>query len=227
MASIEDTYVNNHRRQHFMTLGVSLVFLLLAAAPRQERALFVTDSRGVKAFSANVSAIDFSSITRLPTDYLGGGRPTRAFFARTPGRPAAPGIIDDVPAVGGAAGAPFTPAAVDATPADGTGGPTVIAASAPVDGGGTFPFSPPALTPPSVSPAAPGLVAAATPIPAPSSPAVTATPTVPIAPAVPEPATWLMLIIGLAIVGAVLRRIGTPVRRKEASEITAVPAACP
>ncbi|WP_425228635.1 PEPxxWA-CTERM sorting domain-containing protein [Sphingomonas sp.] len=215
--------VSNHRRQRLLLAGLSTIALALALVPRQERALFITEAVGLRAFAAAVPPpIDFASLARLPNlvDSVG----PRGFYARTPGRPvgsnrrsAAPVAEDFTTPT-----APFVP---DDQPVAGEGqGPTIQNAAVPAfpsSPGDAFPFLPAGLNQPGASPVAqavtpttpiatatPTPTATATPTPTPSAsptptPAATATPVVP---AVPEPATWALMILGFGGVGGLLRR---------------------
>lgn len=216
MTTSDEDPVRNHRRQQSLLAGLSLFALLLAIAPRQERALFITEAVGLKAFTAAVPPIDYASLARLPdlVDSIG----PRGFFARTPRRPGGgvPGLTapddDFTPA------APFTP---DVEPAAPVGqGPVVQNAAVPAfpGAGNNFPFQPVGLTPSTASPVAPNTTTAVTPTPietptpaptAAPTPAPTAAPTdtpTPVTPAVPEPATWATMILGFLTVGVFLRR---------------------
>ncbi len=218
MADFDETYRQNHRHQQFLVLGVALLGLCLSIVPRQERALFITQGTGIKAFGVNLPLPPFNLATFLypPQDLVDDFLP-RAFFARTPrpgapgGRPEAPGA-DLVP--GGGNAAPFTPA--DAAP-DAVGGvPDTLTPATPGGGGGgsPFPFTPPFLggTPaspgaPRIPPAPPGTTPGA-PGTTPGTPGTSTDTPVPTVPAVPEPAAWVMMLTGFLGVGAALRRRG-------------------
>lgn len=224
MTTSDQDPLHNHRRQRALVTGLSLLCLVLAIAPRQERALFITDAVGLKAFVATVPPIDYASLARLPSlvDLVNNVGP-RGFFARTPRRPSGvPGSPspDDVTT----SAAPFTP--TDQPLGTGTGLALQDAAfpAFPDTPGGGFPFLPASLSPPASSPGAPIDV---TPLPAanptptpggtppPTTPVAIQTPTTPVVtpttpdvtPAVPEPGTWSLMIFGFLTAGCMLRRV--------------------
>lgn len=207
--------LRNHRRQRSLLTGLSLVALMLAIAPRQERALFITDATGLKGFVASVPPIDYASLarlTRLPSLFDDVG--PRGFFARTPARPtgSVPGLAtpgDDVTTPA----APFVPSG---EPLGEGAGPALQDAAVPAfpaGPGGGFPFTPIGLSPPGISPAAPVDTAVTPPTPVATdtpvvtpTPVATSTPTPGITPAVPEPTTWALMIFGFFLAGGLLRR---------------------
>lgn len=189
MATVDEAYGVNHRHQKWMVAGISAVALLLALAPRQERALFIIDGPQVRAFGVTLPPINLAQIL-LPFYEGGGGSPRifgplRSFLART-GVPGLPG------ATPGAPGAPFAPPAAVAP--QGPGFPFGAPPIAPAAGPGItnpFPFPGGTLTPPTANPVAP----------------ITDVPVVPpVTPAIPEPATWAMMIAGFLLAGLGLRR---------------------
>ena len=227
MPQFEEQYVGNHRRQQSLVLAVSLIGLLLAIAPRQERALFITQANGLTAFGAAFPPITIASLIPGPGGFNSGDTPS-AFFAGVPGRPAGTSPFGEAPA-----GTPGGGGSGGESPV-GNGGPAAPLGDAPAfqpaagpggsgGGGGGLPFSPASASPPASSPVVPAAVGtptpADTPTPAPTAsstpttpgdnpttPVVTPTTTPTPVPAVPEPATWLMLLAGFVGIGLVLRR---------------------
>jgi hypothetical protein len=194
--------VNNHRNQRFIALGLSGVALALSLAPRNERSLFITTDNGLKAFSVALPN-DFVPPAFMPL-YFGNGRRPAAFVR--PSRPAA--FPAGVPASGPAGFAPDEPS--------GVGGPdepssAILPASAPAGPTGSgFPFNPGGFNPSSASPAAgPATDAGSPPVvvepSTPAAPGTTPAPVDGVVPAVPEPATWFMMIFGFLAVGSTLR----------------------
>lgn len=195
MTNIESIYSSNHTDQQTLLLSFSVVFLLLTAVPRQERVLFVNDGSGLKAFGAQLPPYQNQDYTDFLPGFLRPFAP-RSFFARTP-RSAGFGAVSTPPDAA-VAGSPFSaPDASLAAPGD-TAPPAAFApgttplSTGPGSGGGNaFPFAPPSLGVPGSSPAVPVTSILAAP---------------PVVAAVPEPATWSMLIVGFLSVGMVLRR---------------------
>lgn len=200
MARFDEVYRTNHRLQQSLVLGVSAFGLLLSAAPRQERALFITDGTGIRAFGVNLPLPPFD-LSRTPS-YLVDGFLPRAFFARAPRGPGGPGVPGNAADPAGNPAAPFFAPAAGAGPGPGLlgGVPDVTNPG----GGNAFPFTPPSLSPTTSSPAAPNETVDAPVVPVPTD---TATP-VPTVPAVPEPTTWLMMLIGFLVVGSAIRLRG-------------------
>jgi hypothetical protein len=193
--------IDNHRRQRMIAVGISGVALLLSLAPRNERSLFITPG-DIKAFSA---VLPNDGGRFFPISYLVDGTPSYFASPRSsrpafgPAAAAPPGVIAPEPGFAGAGGPDDSPAA----PSSG---------SLPADsaGGSGFPFSPPGIGGSPSSPAAsvgqPGTTTGGT------TPGTTTGGTTPgttsggIVPAVPEPATWAMLIFGFLFAGTMLRR---------------------
>jgi hypothetical protein len=204
VANQENFVIDNHRRQRMIALGLSGVALVLSLAPRNERALFITPG-DIKAFSAVV-----------PTD-VPGFFPINFMVNRTPSAFASPRSFR--PAVGPAAAAP--PGVIAPDPAfSGIGGPddgpaTISSNSLPADsaGGSAFPFTPPGISAPPTSPSVPiqtstttgGTTTGGTTTGGTTTGGTTTSTSGGIVPAVPEPATWSMLIIGFLFAGAALR----------------------
>lgn len=200
-------------------LALPLVLLALAAAPRQERSLFIIDGR-LAGFGATVPP-ETADIPPFVVTFLNDGNPLRAFFARPRPRTGLGGPADFVPAgVGGqpSGAAPAGPEAGDsAAPGD-------FAEALPGGIGGgedspsaSFPFIPAGFGGGSASPVAPLDVIPTPPVVV--SPPVpgTVTPPVVTVPAVPEPTTWVMMILGFFGVGALIRRRAATARRTVAT----------
>lgn len=182
-----DIFVRNRRHQQWTIGLLGLGLLLIGMAPRNERAMFfVTQPRGAQVFAAIVPPIGY-----LPPTVFDDGTILRRlardpFVRRSGGTPPPPTVPQ------GPSGAPVLPgdgpafAANDAGPSfvpgtAGSGFPTQASQGLPL--GGSSPVGPSA---------GPDEIAPLTPI-------------TPIA-AVPEPATWAMLILGFSTVGFLLRR---------------------
>ncbi|WP_174284549.1 PEPxxWA-CTERM sorting domain-containing protein [Sphingomonas bacterium] len=220
MARFDEEYLGNHRRQQSLMFVMSMLALLLAVAPRQERALFITQGVGLKAFGATLPPVNLASLIASP-DGSGGNDVPSAFFARTPARPAGRSPFNDNPV-----GTPgFTPAADTPLVDGGQASPLVPSPSAQTiaytggGGGGGLPFLPVSFTPPSATPVAP-VTATATPTPA-ATPVTTATPTPTPVVATPEPATWLMMIVGFFMIGSAIRTRSAPGPRRRDEQIAA------
>lgn len=200
MADFKEAYIENHRRQQLMVLGVSFVFLLLAAAPRQERVLFITDGLGIKAFGANLAPPEIDDAVRYSMEFPPFDVPRKAYFVRTPRRPTTGAASPFGPLTPTGPNA-FAPAA-SAEPEAPAGAPgDVVAPVATIPPGPGFPFAPPSFGPPPSSVAAP-VPTATPPVTTPTPPATSPV----IVPGVPEPSAWLMLIGGFAVIGLALRR---------------------
>lgn len=207
MATQANFVVDNHRRQRMIAVGISGFALLLSLAPRNERSLFITPG-DVKAFSA---AIPNDGGRFFPISYLVDGSPSYFASPRSsrpafgPASAAPPGVIAPEPAFAGSGGPDDSPA-------------TATSSSLPADssGGTGFPFTPPGIGGNPSSPAAsvgqPGTTTGGTTTGG-TTPGTTTGGTTTggttsggIVPAVPEPATWSMLIVGFLFAGAALRR---------------------
>jgi hypothetical protein len=195
--------MDNHRRQRAIAIGISGAALLLSLAPRNERALFITPG-DIKAFSA---AVPDDGPGFFPINYLVGPTPS-AFASPRSSRPAlgpaaaAPaGVIAPEPGFFGTGGPDDSPTAISSNslPADSSGG-------------SGFPFTPPGIGAPPSSPAAsvgqPGTTTGGSTGGGATSGGTTSGGSTSggIVPAVPEPATWSMLIVGFLFAGAALRR---------------------
>ena len=222
MARFDEEYLGNHRRQQSLMFVMSMLGLLLAVAPRQERALFITQGVGLKAFGATLPPVNLASLVASP-DGSGGNDVPSAFFARTPARPVGRSPFNDSPV-----GTPGLTPAADTPLVDGgqaspvASGPTAQTASTGGGGGGGgggLPFLPVSFTPPSATPVAP-VTAAATPTPA-ATPVTTATPTPTPVAATPEPATWLMMIVGFFMIGSAIRTRSAPGAHRRDGQIAA------
>jgi len=219
MAEQASDFRRGENKARAITVGVlSATFLIAAMAPQNTRAVFITGGGMPQAFTAtlasngpgpgrNASYLSGLADSRTP----GAGRglrrsdvPPGAFGAGA--RPVTPGTpIGTAP--GAVAPNAVTPASL----------PSVEIASIPagsvVPTGGGQPFAPTIQQPGAGSSGFAGTTPdAATPgTPGSGNPGtVPATPTP--APAIPEPATWLMLISGFLAVGCVLR-MGRSTRR--------------
>lgn len=197
MATPVSFVTDNHRRQRMIAVGLSGVALLLSLAPRNERSLFITPG-DIKAFSATIPN---DGGRFFPVSYLVGGSPS--YFASPPSsRPAfgpaaaaPPGVISPDPGFAGTGGPDDSPASISSNslPADSSGG-------------SGFPFTPPGI---GGSPSSPAVGAGQ---PGTTSGGTTTGGTTPgstsggVVPAVPEPATWSMLMFGFLFAGAALRR---------------------
>lgn len=210
-----------------MVLSAALIGLLIALAPHNERAIFITQPLP-RAFGAVPLAPTGPTLDglfgldprpgalRQFARVLQGGRPP----AGIPGVPTGPGGVGGPETPDATTPpAPFTPgaetlpqlAALD--PAGGMGGPFVPSPFGP--GASSTPVGPTELEPPIVEPT-PEPTPTVTPTPEPTptvtptpepTPTVTPTPepTPTPVPAVPEPLTWLLMIGGFFGVGGVLR----------------------
>jgi hypothetical protein len=197
--------IDNHRRQRMIAVGISGFALLLSLAPRNERSLFITQG-DIKAFSA---AIPNDGGRFFPISYLVGGSPSYFASPRSsrpafgPAAAAPPGVIAPEPGFAGSGGPDDSPAAASSNslPADSSGG------------GSGFPFTPPGIGGAPTSPAAsvgqPGTTTGGTTTGGTGTTTggtTTGGTTGGIVPAVPEPKTWSMLIVGFLFAGAALRR---------------------
>ncbi|WP_162987149.1 PEPxxWA-CTERM sorting domain-containing protein [Sphingomonas paeninsulae] len=201
MATQANFVIDNHRRQRMIALGLSGVALVLSLAPRNERALFITPG-DIKAFSAAVPTdvpgffpINFI-VDRTPSAFASPRSSNPAFG---PAAAAPPGVIAPDPAFAGIGAPDNAPAAISSNslPADSSGG-------------SGFPFSPPGINPLATGPSAPiGQTSSTTGGTTTGGTTTGGTNTSTsggIVPAVPEPATWSMLIVGFLFAGATLRR---------------------
>lgn len=208
-----DLYRGNHRNQRRLLLVGSLVILLVAIAPRHERALFVTPI-GAKALAAIVQP---PAATNIPALVLDEPRPG-AFVARVPrGAPRPPagfGAVPDAPAAPPSQPG-FTTLPGTGDSAGGAPGSFTRLAQGPLGSG--FPFGPAGLTPGQSSPAAPSDSSGGSSSTGGSSTSTGGTTSTgggtttsssggEVIPAVPEPATWLTMMMGTFALGAMLRR---------------------
>lgn len=207
MSTQTNFVIDNHRRQRMIVVGVSGIALLLSLAPRNERALFITPG-DVKAFSAALPDdggrfFPISYLVDRSPSYFASPRGSRPAFG--PAAAAPPGVIAPDPTFAGSGGPDDSPAAATSSslPADSSGG-------------SGFPFTPPGTgAPPSspgVSAGQPGTTTGGTTTGGTTTGGTTTGGTTPggstggIVPAVPEPATWAMMIFGFLFAGAALRR---------------------
>lgn len=211
-----DTVANTlprFERSGFATaaLATGVVLFLVGVAPRSERALFLKDDARLpaKAFSAVVPPLDptraqleRSLLNAIASRSSRSGEgltspANRQFVASNQGL--LPGTLPTLLSTGNAPGA--LPVAGDSTPPSG-------APSAPTGGqpGGTSPTTPG--TTPGTSPTTPGTTPTAPGLPGPSAGAPgTGTPTdQPPVSAVPEPASWAMMLLGFLAIGWAARR---------------------
>lgn len=211
-----DLYRGNHRNQRRLLLVGSLVILLVAIAPRHERALFVTPI-GAKALAAIVQP---PAATNIPALVLDEPRPG-AFVARVPrGAPRPPagfGAVPDAPAAPPSQPG-FTTLPGTGDSAGGAPGSFTRLAQGPQGPlGSGFPFGPAGLTPGQSSPAAPSDSSGGSSSTGGSSTSTGGTTSTgggtttsssggEVIPAVPEPATWLTMILGFGLAGVALRR---------------------
>jgi hypothetical protein len=201
-------------------VACSGLLLLIGVAPRSERALFLKDDSGVpaKAFSAVVPPLD-ATRSQLERSLLNaiGSRNSRSGEGQTsPARrqflasnqSLLPGSLSGLLSTGPTAGA---------APAPGEAAPPSGVPSAPTGGQSpttTTPTTPTTTTPTTTTspPAAPGL-------PAPTGGAPSggtsdpggSDPGTPVS-AVPEPATWAMMLLGFLAIGFMTRRRQAPLR---------------
>ncbi len=203
MISLAEIYVRNHREQQYMIVGGIMLALLVSLAPRSERALFATGGRAApKAFAAIAPPPAFNGIFDTSTRTL--PRPYSLNTRRGQGRGrAAPGNFTPIDTAGVAPGslsagqAPVQIASLEPSTfaPSGLGPAGRSATGAPLAGAGPATFGPGATA---AGPAAPGN---------PTTPGDggTTTPVTPVG-AVPEPATWAMMVLGFFGMGALLRR---------------------
>ena len=200
MIDLATLYVRNHRDQQYMIVGGMMLALVVSLAPRNERALFVTGGRPAPTAFAAIAPppVAFNGLF----DDSGPFRRTN-FRIGTPRRGAGPGVA------GPDGFTPADPAGV--TPGGGSpvgvGSPPVQLASldpggpgitgAPLAGSGPVTSGPGAA---SAGPASGG-----TPGGGGAGPGTPTTPVTPVGP-VPEPAAWVMMIVGFFGLGAMLRR---------------------
>lgn len=205
MTSLANIYARNHREQQYMIVGGVVLALVISLAPRSERALFVTGNRTApKAFAAIAPPAAFNGVfdetaRAIPRAY-------RLNTRRGPGRGGVtPGNFtpaDTAAAPPGELSAAFGQDPVQVARLDPTAfGPAGRSAtSAPLAGAGPATFGPGATA---TGPAGPGN-------PATPGDGGTTTPVVPVG-AVPEPATWAMMVLGFFGMGTLLRRRHRPV----------------
>jgi len=183
-------------------VGIGAVLFLVGIAPRSERALFLKDDGRLpaKAFSAVVPPLD-ATRSQLERSLLNaiGSRSSRSGGAQTtPPNPQfvasnqalLPGTLPTLLSTGTAPGA--APPAADVSSPGGaplapTGGQPTTTSSTPTTGA---PPTAPGLPPPTAG--APG-----TSTPTDDQPPVSA---------VPEPASWVMMLLGFLAIGSVVRR---------------------
>jgi len=187
-------FARNYRNQQRMVGGLVIGLLLMAMAPRNERAMFfVAPAPGAQVFAAIVPPIGY-----LPVDAFGDGSSVRRLardpFARQTGSGGTPFGAPQGP--GGAGG----PSEQNVIPS-GEGAPSAVPAAFDSAPGGLRTPQGPLLG--GSSPAAPldqtGGGGSS------SSSGGAGDGGVPVGP-VPEPATWTMLIAGFLIAGVALRR---------------------
>ncbi len=193
---VDTAYWRNHRHQQFLALAIVLVALFLSIAPRQERSLFIVPGAGLKGFGAIVP-MDESRLPWFPWRMLL-DFPPAGYFVRVPGVPGIPGGVPFTPA-DVTPGAPVAGAATPSEPAAPPGAlPSPLTPAAAGAPSGGFPFAPPSLAPATASPAGQPT--------APGPPTAADVPPIGTIPAVPEPATWLMMLIGFLVAGVATRR---------------------
>lgn len=229
MVDLSKLYVRNHRSQQQMLVGGTVLALVFSLAPRNERALFVIGDRPApKAFAAVAPPPSPAAFNGLFDD--AGGAPRRAYQFRAPGRRV--GVGTQGPD-GLTPSSPGLALPAEPSPDAGTGvgaAPGPLASLGPSGpGGGGIPGAPLAgAGPQDFGPAAPGGATSVTPV-APTDPVTPITPVTPVDPvtpvtpvtpidpvtpvtpvtpvaAVPEPATWAMMLVGFFGIGAMLRR---------------------
>lgn len=192
-----DFYRQNHRRQQAAAIGAVAIALMAGLLPRNERALFITPFPDTpKAFAAIIPTPPIEFAQDFGYDVVPRG-PPRAYFARAR-RPSGPPVsFGSVPrsasspsAVGGGDGLPFTTGGFtpDYSPASGSGPGFSQAAFVPSPA--PLSFGPGGTLSPTTS--------SGDPAPGTSSGGV-------IVPAVPEPASWGMMLLGFFGIGGVLR----------------------
>jgi hypothetical protein len=173
-------------------IGIGAVLFLIGIAPRSERALFLKDDGRLpaKAFSAVVPPLD-ATRSQLERSLLNavGSRSSRSGVGQTsPGTPPQfvasnqgllPGTLPTLLSTGNAPGAAPDPSQPGTPPAP-TGGQAPATTS----------------TTPGTPPGAPGLPAPTAGAPAEEEPVS----------AVPEPASWAMMLFGFLAIGTVVRR---------------------
>lgn len=206
MIDLANLYVRNHRNQQYMIVGAMMVALLGSLAPRYERALFVTGGR-VQPTAFAAIAPPPVAFNGLFADAAGPYAPLRAARGGVPRGVERTGAVPD--GLDPAAPANYVPG--DASPVGGDAPLTQLAAldpsrsgivGGPLAGSGPLSFGPGA-----AASGAPGNPAT------PDSPTTpgggtggnTTVPVEPVGP-VPEPSTWITMLIGFFGLGALLRR---------------------
>lgn len=180
--------ISNHRRQLRIAFAASVATLLLAFAPRHERALFVVHDPGIAALTAVVPPLLGPDVGRYLLTIVD-PRNRRGFVPRLAKTLVGP-LVPENPFVPEAMADPAepnfgaAPAYAAALPNSGSYNPLSLG-----DPGGFLPTTPLSFGPFTTSPV--GQIDPGTPI-------------VPV-PGVPEPSTWLTMIIGFLGVGLVLR----------------------
>lgn len=180
MSDSIDAASNERRLQIQIFLVLASTSLLLSLVFSQRGAVFTPPA----LVAASVLPSQPAAFSMLPVTPTQAGAAPRSANVAAPASPAL--------GSGGNAGAGFNPASLPPPPAGATPSSFVDAAAPPPPAAGepSLSAAPPPQNSPNQSAGAPGALALATP-------SVT-TP-------VPEPATWLFLIIGVAIIGDALR----------------------
>lgn len=182
-----------------MAMVTGAVLFLAGVAPRTERALFFQqgDRGSAKAFSAVVPPLDLSR-SQVERSLLSNGFGSRSSRSgegltnRGPTRVLASNGLSNP----GVLGQPFLPAGSGQP--EGVGPGNDLLPPAPGTQGSTPGDTGPSGTVPSVPSTTPGTPALPGPIPgAPATPPVAA---------VPEPASWIMMLFGFLIIGGAVRR---------------------
>ena len=187
------------RFQQRLLLIFGAVVLIGSAMENDRRGLLLWDAP--EALTASLPAYDEAASSVIdytnsyPANLSFGTTPSRQLrrVRSVPGRQSAPAAaaIDSAPGIAGAAGAPLEPAAAAAAPVTDVAQATPATAAPNIATGQLPPSSGPGFSPSPIG--ASQLI-----------PVVVVAP--PVVPAIPEPSSWILMILGIGILGEVLRR---------------------